>query len=386
MIATFPERGRPRVARMQSVAGSAIRVSFVIDSLSRAGTESQLVALLNSLDRSMVQPSLVLLDGSTIESRSLEPRDCPTIRLGVRKLISLRIVPAVARLRRFWREHRPDIVQTYFVDASYFAVPVAKWMGVRHVLRVRNNLGEWVTRKHRIMDRLLAPGLSAMLTNSDAGREKLLAEGHRTVHVLENGVDVRPVDHVPRATDAIITVANFRPVKNLDGLLRAFAAVRRVRPSATLALAGDGPERGHLESLRAALGLTDSVRMLGSIANVPAVLATMPIAVLPSHSEGMSNALLEMMTAGCAVIATDVGANRRVLGHAGMLVPPGDESALAAAMISLMNQPRRGVELGEQARARVEDQFSRAACTRRFVDFYRRLINPECVSAPKRER
>src|SRR6476469_4498515 len=93
-----------------------VRVCFMIDRLSRAGTESQLLALIRELDRSQVRPSLVLLDGEDDLSRALEPADCPVIRLGVRKLFSPKAVSAARRLRAFWREQRPDILQAYFLD------------------------------------------------------------------------------------------------------------------------------------------------------------------------------------------------------------------------------------------------------------------------------
>src|SRR5437763_4418594 len=148
-----------------------VRVCFMIDRLSRAGTESQLLALIRELDRSRVHPSLVLLDGEDDLSRALEPADCPVVRLGVRRLFSLSAARAAYRLRRFWREHRPDVLQVYFLDAAYFGAPLAKLSGVRKVVRVRNNLGYWVTRRHRTLDRLVRPFIDATLTNTEAGNQ-----------------------------------------------------------------------------------------------------------------------------------------------------------------------------------------------------------------------
>src|SRR5438067_9452587 len=107
-------------------AANPVRVCFMIDRLSRAGTETQLVALIRELDRSQVRPSLVLLDGEDDLSRALEPADCPVLRLGVRKLFRPKAVGAARRLRAFWREHRPDVLQVYFLDAAYLGAPLAK--------------------------------------------------------------------------------------------------------------------------------------------------------------------------------------------------------------------------------------------------------------------
>src|SRR5262245_26238507 len=97
-----------------------VRACFMIDRLSRAGTETQLVALVRGLDRSKAMPSLVLLAGEDDLSRALEPADCTVIRLGVRSLFSLSAMRAAHQLRKFWREHRPDVLQVYFLDAAYF--------------------------------------------------------------------------------------------------------------------------------------------------------------------------------------------------------------------------------------------------------------------------
>src|SRR5262245_6291573 len=99
-----------------------VRVCFLIDSLSRAGTETQLLALIHEMDRARVEPSLVLLDGENELSRSLEPADCPVLRLGVKRLVDRRAVGAVRRLVAFWRDQRPDVLQAYFLDSAYFGV------------------------------------------------------------------------------------------------------------------------------------------------------------------------------------------------------------------------------------------------------------------------
>ena len=91
-----------RAPRRPSLAAAPVvepvRVCFMIDRLSRAGTESQLLALIRELDRGKVQPSLVLLDGEDDLSRALEPADCPVLRLGVRRLMSLTAAKAAARV------------------------------------------------------------------------------------------------------------------------------------------------------------------------------------------------------------------------------------------------------------------------------------------------
>ena len=366
-----------------ATAAEPVRVCFMIDRLSRAGTETQLLALIRELDRTRVRPSLVLLDGEDDLSRALEPADCPVVRLGLRRLMSLSAARAAKRLRAFWREHKPDVLQVYFLDAAYFGAPLAKLSGVKKVVRVRNNLGYWLTRRHRAMGRLVRPFVDATLTNTAAGKQALVGqEGHRAdrVVVLENGVDTAKFNRflLPDTSKARVRVgcvANLRPVKNIDGLMRAAKVALDRFPKLVFDVAGDGEQRAELERLHAELGLGERFKLRGSVADVAGFLRTVDVAMLPSHSEGMSNALLEYMAAGRAVVATDVGANASLVRHRkdGLIVPAGDDAALVEAIGELLANPLRAAGFGASARTRVEAEYSRDAMRRRFEQFYRDL-------------
>ncbi|MFO0851520.1 MAG: glycosyltransferase [Gemmataceae bacterium] len=354
-----------------------------MDSLSRAGTETQLLALIRELDRDCVEPCLVLLDGTDPASERLEPSDCPVLRLGVKRLVSRSGWSAARRLRRFWREWRPDVVQVYFLDSAYFGVPLAKLCGVPRVVRVRNNLGYWLTRKHRVLNRLVGRLADVTLTNTVDGKRALLdAEvlSPDRVAVIENGVDVERFAGFPPPfagpTVRVGCVANLRPVKNVDGLMRAARRVLGRFPAVTFEVAGDGEQRAELERLHAELRLGERFVLRGSVSDVPGFLRSVDVAVLPSHSEGMSNALLEYMAAGRAVVATAVGANPQLVtdGESGLIVPPRDEAALADAIGRLIDDPVSSRRLGAAAGRRVEADYSRNAMRRRFERFYRGLI------------
>lgn len=367
-----------------SPSSEPVRVCFMIDRLSRAGTETQLLALLRTLDPRRVRPSLVLLDGEDDLSRALEPTGCPVIRLGVRKVLSASTVAAARRLRAFWRAHRPDVLQVYFLDSAYFGAPLARMSGIRKVVRVRNNLGYWLTRGHRLLGRALRPFVDVTLTNTPAGRQALIeGERHRPerVAVLENGVDTERfkrfiLPDVSRKRVKVGCVANLRGVKNVDGLMRAAKLALDRFPQLVFEVAGDGEERESLERLRDELGLGERFRLRGSVSDTGDFLRTVDIAVLPSHSEGMSNALLEYMAAGRAIVATGVGANAELVRHGkdGLIVPAGDSAAIVEAFGHLLANPLRAAGYGASARRRAEAEYSRAAMGRRFETFYQELV------------
>ena len=370
-----------------------VRVCFVIDRLGRAGTESQLLALIRHLDRTRVEPALCLLNGADPDSKALLPCDCPTLDLRLRRLGHPAAARAAFQLARFWHRHGADVVQTYFLDSTYFAAPLAWLCGIRHVVRVRNNTGYWVTARHRRLSRVVGRLCRTTLTNSADGRLALLAEERlpaERVRVIENGVDLDKFQSAPppdtgRAVVRVGAVANLRPVKNIDGLVRAAAQICRVHAGAHFEVAGDGELRGELERQVLAAGLSDRFRLVGPVTDVPEFLSRLDVAVLCSHSESMSNALLEYMAAGRAIVATDVGANGRLVRHEreGLIVPAGDDAALAGALGRYLRDPALARTLGVGARRRAEDRFSRAAMVRRFEEFFTNLVFPDRPTGPR---
>jgi len=364
-----------------------LRVCFAIDNLSRAGTESQLLALIQHLDRSQVEPSLVLLDGEGDESRSLEPANCQITRLGVRKLFHPKAAQAVWRLRKIWHETRPDILQAYFLDSSYFTVPIARCCGISTIVRVRNNLGYWLTRKHRILNRIIRPMVTVSLTNSESGKQALIDADRLPewrIRVIENGVDLDRFATLPepllRSEIVVGCVANLRAVKNIDGLMRAAKVVCERYPHVRFRVAGDGEQRAELHELHGSLRLGDRFELTGATSDVPGFLGCVDVAVLPSHSEGMSNALIEYMAAGRAIIATDVGANAVVLGGTGTVIPARSDDALSAAICDMITNPEPARVLAKMARHRVESGYSRNAMVRRFEAFHREISRSSRVA------
>jgi glycosyltransferase involved in cell wall biosynthesis len=363
-----------------------VRVCFVIDELAPAGTESQLLALIRHLDRRRVWPYLCLLRGDKPMSQALEPDDCPILRLGVGSLHHPRTLLRMWRFLRFLRRERIDVVQTYFADSSYFGI-LAAWLArVPHRIRTRNNVGHWLTPLHRRLGQLLNAFTTQTIANCDAARQALLAAEQprpETVLVLENGVDlerfheIAPLTMRPASAKPHVGVAaNLRSVKGLDIFVRAAALVHAQHPQAVFTVAGEGELRLTLETQAAAEGLAGHFSLPGIVANIPRFLATLDVAVLCSHAEGMSNALLEYMAAGRAIVATAVGATPALLvdGVHGLLVPPGDPQKLAEAIKRLLDDRELAQQLGAAARRRVWERYSREAMVRRFEEFYISLL------------
>jgi glycosyltransferase involved in cell wall biosynthesis len=363
-----------------------VRVCFMIDELQPAGTETQLLALIRHLDRSRVRPALCLLDGEGELSRSLEPSDCPVLRLGVTGLARPQSLAKAWRLARFLRQERVDVLQVYFPDSTYFGVPIGSMVRVPRIVCTRNNIGYWTTPMHRRLLRLCHRLSAGLVANCQAcGRAVTEGEGlsPNRIAVLENGVDLsrfpRPLrwpHSGPGPERRIGITANLRPVKDLDVFVRAAGEIAATFPHVSFHIAGEGELRPVLEKLVADLNLAGRIFLPGTIQDVPGFLGELDIAVLCSRSEGMSNAILEYMAAGKAIVATAVGGNEQLLEQErhGLLVPAGDPHRLAEAMRRLLNDHQLAIRLAQSARKRVEEHYSRKAMVRRFEDFYEELL------------
>ncbi len=370
----------------------SVRICFLIDELAAAGTETQLLALIRNLDRQRFQPYLCLLRGDSPMSQKLEPEACPILRLGVHRLLGVKACVQAARFVRFLQQEKIDILQAYFPDSSYFGVPAAWLARVPHRLRTRNNVGHWLTPLHRLLGRALNLFATGTIANCEAARQSVIADERLDpgrVVVLENGVDLPRLRAIPalslqrRSRCCVVgMVANLRPIKGPDLFLQAAAQVAQRHHDVLFRLAGEGEMRPILERDAIRFGLGDRLELPGSIADVPGFLSDLDIAVLSSRAEGMSNAILEYMAAGRAIIATTVGATPDLIedGIHGLLVPPNDADRLAEAIRRLLLDPALARRLGEAARQRVCERYSRAAMVRRFENYYLRLANTRRAS------
>ena len=357
------------------------RVCFVIDNLSVAGTESQLLMLINGLNRAKVQPYLCLLDGSAGQSRTLEPKDCPVLRLGVRKLRHPATLRRAWQFVRFLRRERIDVVQTHFSDSTLFAAPLAKLAGVPHVIGTRRNIGYWLTPRSRRRARVANRFLDSIIANSEACRQAMIDQegiNPKSVSVVHNGIDLDKFAQIHPASAngrprRIGMVANLRPVKGPDVFIRAAALVHAKHQNTIFSMAGEG-DRESAAALARECGIGDRLELLGTVSDIPAFLAQLDVAVLTSHSEGLSNALLEYMAAGRPIVATAVGGNVELVedGTSGLLVPPDDPEAVARAIERLLSDPVLSGGLATAARERVSREYSCRAMIQQHENFFQR--------------
>jgi glycosyltransferase involved in cell wall biosynthesis len=156
------------------------------------------------------------------------------------------------------------------------------------------------------------------------------------------------------------TVGLLNAAKGHDVLLSAFARLLDRFPDAGLAIVGEGELRGSLEGRIADLGLKDRARLVGYRREVPSLLKELDLFVLPSRWEGMPYVLMEAMAAGVPVVATDVNGSRDIVvhGETGLIVPPGDVDALAAACALVLDDPQKHAAMVRAGLRRVMGRYT----------------------------
>lgn len=207
------------------------------------------------------------------------------------------------------------------------------------------------------------------------------ANPRRPAQVFINGVPERPASEaIADPVARVLWMGRLVAVKEPMLMLRALARVRAQGGRFECVMAGSAlPHAAAFErecrELHASLGLQDCVQMPGWVDNTGDLIARSNIGVQSSRGEGLSMAVLEQMMAGLAVVATDVGDTAQAVRHneTGLIVPAGDEAALAEAMSSVIGDPALRARLGQAARTLALSRFSLPAMAERALATYREL-------------
>jgi glycosyltransferase involved in cell wall biosynthesis len=180
---------------------------------------------------------------------------------------------------------------------------------------------------------------------------------------------------VDAAASCIALVARLVPIKDVPTFLRSVATVAKTFPNIQALIVGDGVERVSLERLAYSLGISAHCRFTGWVADLREVYAAADVAVLSSINEGAGASLVEAMASGKPVVATSVGGVPEIVSPGtGLLVPPRDPEALAAAIVKLLGDPALGKKMGTAARESALAKYSASRLVTDLDNLYRKLL------------
>jgi glycosyltransferase involved in cell wall biosynthesis len=372
------------------------RVLHVVSTLLRGGTEIAMLRLLEAMDHEAWSFRVAWLRDDADPRLLAEAERITGARvpcLGLRSKVDPR---ALVRLVAFLRAERIDLLHTHMDLADYYGAAAARLLGLR-LISTRENADEFRTRRtwKRPPFLFLEHAAYAAADATVAVSEHLVdflerAEGlprHKTV-VIRNGIDAAALGSAPGRDQArrrlglpdgapvLGTVGRLAAQKGQIDLVEALPAIALRHPDVRLLIAGEGPERKALEARLGDLDLGRRVTLLGHVADVPAFLQALDLFVLPSLWEGLPLALLEAMAMGLPVAASRASGIVEAIDHGaeGLLFEPGDRQGLAAAVLSLLDDPGRAARIAAAARRRVLERHTLEAVAARTEALYRRVL------------
>lgn len=362
------------------------RVIHYLDGEVYGGTEEAALQVMASLDTGRWEPLLAYHPGpgiSRLGERAahlgIPTRAVPRVERGAR-------LAGVNRLRRFFRDERPAIVHAHlsWPFACKHGV-LAAWLG--RVPAIVGTAQLFLPPDGSAQPRWVLPAYRRIIAVSEEVRRRYVHElgvPGRRLRVVPNAIRVpaaepRRLDHRStllhgRPDYLVLTPARLHPQKGHTFLIAAAAEV----PGATFVFAGGGPLRQSLEAQAREQGVADRCVFLGERDDVRQLLAAADLVVLPSLFEGLPVSVLEAMAAERPVIATAIGGTDEAITTevTGLLVPPRDPAALAAAIRRLQGDPALAQRLATAARERVERSFSVDVTAREIMRIYDEITRP----------
>lgn len=364
-----------------------MNITHVVENLNRGGLERMVLELVKLQHRQGHRCQVVCLFEPGSQAHELDALGIPVNGCHKQRGIDLR---ALSRARDLIRRHDTEVLHTHNAVAHYLGVLASLRLGVRRVINTRHGMGinQHTARREWLYRRALTR-TDTVVTVCEAARRDAITLGivpWPKAQVVPNGIALdgfapastsmrerlhRLLD-LPEDHTLIGNVGRLNWAKDQVGLIRAFGRLHAQRPDTALVLIGDGELRVELQREAAEEGVGDRVYFLGDRTDVHELLQGLDLFVLSSLSEGYSIALLEACAVALPIVATDVGGNAEIVhdGHTGRLVPPGDPTALAEAILSLLREPQRATACGRAAREWVEQNGTLETMAGRYALLY----------------
>jgi glycosyltransferase involved in cell wall biosynthesis len=303
------------------------------------------------------------------------------------------------RLRNVMEGLKPDLVHSHGWDAAMIGTLALSNLVLPHVIHIHTT-DVWLESrqlKHQLRRMLTRwmlnrPDTTVVAVSDGVRRHwcRTLGVPLRSIRVILNGVDTKrfqPLSNGRRPNGAVTLgiASRLQSNKGLEDLVDALAILARDNLRPTLVIAGEGKLRGALEAQIERLGLRQQVKFLGFVNDMERFYQSIDVGVLASPREGLPLFVLEAMSCGVPVVATDVGGTKEALrdGIDGFVVPAHEPAALAAALRKLIQDPDDRQQKGSNARTRIEADFSRTVFFEQVSRLYQEMLEQAMPHYPK---
>ncbi len=285
------------------------------------------------------------------------------------------------KLRKIWKEEKPDVILSFIGKNNMMAILTAKGLSVPVAVSVRGEpKEEYYNTWMRLAAKFLFGYAQGVILQTRRCFSFFPAKVQKKAVILRNPVSSsffgKSYDREREKT--IVAVGRVDKNKNHEMLIRAFAQIADEFPDYQVLIYGDGDERSYLQNLVQELGLSEQIKLPGSIDHVSEVIYKAGIFVLTSHTEGVPNTLIEAMLMGMPVISTDCpcgGPAELIINNEnGILIPVNDTEALKESLRMLIQDKELAQRLGNNA-AKLETVFAPQKVYAEWEAFLRKLCN-----------
>jgi glycosyltransferase involved in cell wall biosynthesis len=369
---------------------------MVVNNLDVGGLEKVVISLLQHLDRTSFELSLICVNGpGKLFSEVDLPAEATLVldKSGARTFGIVRFDPVLlARIRTFLERRHVDVIHAHNAAPLIYAGFASRLGGRRPTLVYsEHNQIYSASPVARLKFSAYVRLADVVVAVSHDLRRTLLRNAHLTcpVRVIHNGIDGARYRFSSESTvrldlgvapdDFLVgTGVVLSKQKGIPYLLEAARRVLAEDTKARFVIAGDGPMRHELEQMAARLRLGDGVRFLGYRSDIPQFISALDLYVLPSLWEGLPLALLEAMAVGKPIVATQVGGNAEVVedGVNGYVVPARDPVALARAILRVRRDPAFAEQVRDVNVHKFEVQFSVGAMVKAHERLFREVAHP----------
>ncbi len=359
------------------------KILHLITGLEIGGAELMLFKTLPPL-QSYFSNEVCCIKGRGVVGKELEKKGIPVHYLDI-SISSCFIVPF--RFFKILQHVQPDLLVTYLIHAEIFGRILGRLFNIKKILSNRRGFYlNW--RSLHLLDKWTSHWCTAFIVQTEYAQNYLASNfkvSKTVIHIIPNTISLSEFNfqnnfeliknnlHIPLQNLNIACVSTLKPEKGIYELLKAFDLVWKEIATVNLLLVGDGPLRSSLETIVSSLDCKDNIFFLGKRTDVKEILSISNIFVLPTYSEGMSNAILEAMASKLPVITTDIPVNKEIIvdNVSGIFVPAKNINVLAEKIKSLVLDKPKRILLGDNAYERIQGSFEIG----RIIDRIQRIYN-----------
>lgn len=393
--------GNSRTAVSSSRPEKVRLLNFVCD-FGSGGTEGQVFNLVRKLSSQHYELEFAALNKTGPYVGEYAKRGIAIRAFPIRSFYARSTFAQMFRFIKHLRKNRTEIMHAYNFYSLVFAIPAAKLAGVPVIIASIRDRGVYLTKTQQLLQKFVCRMADSILVNADSIRDWLLEQGYQQhkITVIKNGVDLAPYEEIninryngssiredrgiAENASLVVMLARLNRHKGVADFMRAAALVRDEHPDARFLIVGKASldslktdphgSSDHQQwlDLRQELRLENTLFFCGHRSDVPRILSQAAVSVLPSHSEGLSNTLLESMAAGVPVVATRVGGTPELIddGVNGILVPAHCPEQLAAGISSILCNETLAHQFSRAARHKVRQEFSLDVMVKRTQHVY----------------